>query len=565
MMNNNRTQLNEWSELDCDIVGFDELENKLDSQLEEQMADLEDLEKDREKIGNPDTIGEIVMNVVWEQFINQVGVVAGEDFIRENRGLTLDLRDSAHIQETKNFVKGKIAIHNHISREQLEYNYDRYKNKPHGEFRREYVNPGMNATLKRAGSLYNEGVETVTDIYTGRQIPTKTKLGDGSNNPKAAQREHVKSSSECYKNPSLQMSNSDENLAGIINDPENLQGYTTAERNNRKSDNSANEMEERDKNKHWNKADKRADEFIKNKEKEGEDRLKDEGRKTQKEEALRIGGKALRSVIMGLLASLVKDIIRKLISWFRTGNRKLNSFIDSVKEAIKSFFTNIKKHLKNAANTLATTIATAVIGPVVGMIKKAWIFLNQGYKSVKQAIDFLKNPSNKNMPLSIKMMEVGKIVIAGLTAGGAIILSEVIEKGLMTVPGFAFEIPFLGSLANLIGMFLGSIVSGLVGALALNMIDRLISIQLEKENDKQRIEKKNEIIKTQEQLIIVTENQAFNKKVQVGANIIQRHTDARKYLYDVKSSIKQQVDESNMLHNSTLKTNEEIDNLLENL
>lgn len=564
-MNNNRTQLNEWSELDCDIVGFDELENKLDSQLEEQMADLEDLEKDREKIGNPDTIGEIVMNVVWEQFINQVGVVAGEDFIRENRGLTLDLRDSAHIQETKNFVKGKIAIHNHISREQLEYNYDRYKNKPHGEFRREYVNPGMNATLKRAGSLYNEGVETVTDIYTGRQIPTKTKLGDGSNNPKAAQREHVKSSSECYKNPSLQMSNSDENLAGIINDPENLQGYTTAERNNRKSDNSANEMEERDKNKHWNKADKRADEFIKNKEKEGEDRLKDEGRKTQKEEALRIGGKALRSVIMGLLASLVKDIIRKLISWFRTGNRKLNSFIDSVKEAIKSFFTNIKKHLKNAANTLATTIATAVIGPVVGMIKKAWIFLNQGYKSVKQAIDFLKNPSNKNMPLSIKMMEVGKIVIAGLTAGGAIILSEVIEKGLMTVPGFAFEIPFLGSLANLIGMFLGSIVSGLVGALALNMIDRLISIQLEKENDKQRIEKKNEIIKTQEQLIIVTENQAFNKKVQVGANIIQRHTDARKYLYDVKSSIKQQVDESNMLHNSTLKTNEEIDNLLENL
>lgn len=564
-MNNNRTQLNEWSELDCDIVDFDTLENKLDSQLEEQMADLENLEKDREKIGNPDTIGEIVMNVVWEQFINQVGVVAGEDFIRENRGLTLDLRDSAHIQETKNFVKGKIAIHNHISREQLEYNYDRYKNKPHGEFRREYVNPGMNATLKRAGSLYNEGVETVTDIYTGRQIPTKTKLGDGSNNPKAAQREHVKSSSECYKNPSLQMSNSDENLAGIINDPENLQGYTTAERNNRKSDNSANEMEERDKNKHWNKADKRADEFIKNKEKEGENRLKDEGRKTQKEEALRIGGKALRSVIMGLLASLVKDIIRKLISWFRTGNRKLNSFIDSVKEAIKSFFTNIKKHLKNAANTLATTIATAVIGPVVGMIKKAWIFLNQGYKSVKQAIDFLKNPSNKNMPLSIKMMEVGKIVIAGLTAGGAIILSEVIEKGLMTVPGFAFEIPFLGSLANLIGMFLGSIVSGLVGALALNMIDRLISIQLEKENDKQRIEKINEIIKTQEQLIIVTENQAFNKKVQVGANIIQRHTDARKYLYDVKSSIKQQVDESNMLHNSTLKTNEEIDNLLENL
>ena len=105
------------------------------------------------------------------------------------------------------------------------------------------------------------------------------------------------------------------------------------------------------------------------------------------------------------------------------------------------------------------------------------------------------------MPLVSKLMEVGKIVIAGLTAGGAIILSEVIEKGLMTVAGFAFEIPFLGSLANLIGMFLGSIVSGLVGALALNMIDRLISIQLKKENDKQRIERKMRLLKLKSNLL----------------------------------------------------------------
>lgn len=111
----------------------------------------------------------------------------------------------------------------------------------------------MNASLPRAGKLEEQGIDTVTDIYTGRQIPTQTKLEDGSNNPLAAQREHVKASAELYKDPSLQMANSDEELAGIINNPENLQGYTTAERNNRKSDNSAADMEERDKNKHWEK------------------------------------------------------------------------------------------------------------------------------------------------------------------------------------------------------------------------------------------------------------------------------------------------------------------------
>ena len=530
-----------------------------------QITDLEGLENDREKIGDPNTLGETVMNVVWEQFINQAGVVAGEDFIRENRGLTLDLRDSAHIQTPDNFAKGKIAKHNHISREQLEQNYDRYKNKPHSKFRREYVNPGMDATLKRAGTLNNEGTKTVTDIYTGRQISTKTKLEDGSNNPTAAQREHVKPSAELYANPSLQMANSNEELANIINNPENLQGYTTAERNNRKSDNSADNMEEQDKTKHWEKANKRAEKYIKQKEKEGEDRLKAEGRKTQKEEAMRISGKALRSIVMGLLASLIKDVIHKLIAWFRSGKRKFSTFIDSIKESIKSFISNIKNHLLNAGNTFATTIATAIFGPVIGMIKKAWLFLKQGCKSVKQAIKFLKDPNNKNMPFSIKMMEVGKIVIVGLTTGGAIVLSEVIEKGLMTIPGFAFEIPLLGSLASLIGMFLGALVSGLIGALALKFIDRLISKRLKIENDKQQIAKKNEIIQTQEKIVVVAEVQVDKQKIQTAQNIMQRHFEAGGKFNDFKEKIKINTANSDKIHNSVTDTNNDIANLLNNL
>lgn len=564
-MNSNKIQFNEWAEIDCDAPDFDDLESKLESELIEQITDLEGLEKDREKIGNPNTLGETVMNVVWEQFINQVGVVAGEDFIKENRGLTLDLRDSAHIQTPDNFAKGKIAKHNHISREQLEQNYARYKNKPHSKFRKEYVNPGMDATLKRAGTLNNEGTNTVTDIYTGRQISTKTKLEDGSNNPTAAQREHVKSSAELYANPSLQMANSNEELANIINNPENLQGYTTAERNNRKSDNSADNMEERDKTKHWEKANKRAEDYIKRKEKEGEDRLKAEGRKTQKEEAMRISGKALRSIVMGLLASLIKDVIHKLIAWFRSGKHKLSTFIDSVKESIKSFISNIKNHLLNAGNTFATTIATAIFGPVIGMIKKAWIFFKQGCKSVKQAIKFLKDPNNKNMPFSIKMMEVGKIVIVGLTAGGAIVLSEVIEKGLMTIPGFAFEIPLLGSLASLIGMFLGALVSGLIGALALNIIDKLISKRLKIENDKQQIAKKNKIIQTQEKIVVIAEVQVDKQKIQTAQNIMQRHVEAGEKFNDFKKKININTTNSDKIHNSITDTNNDIANLLNNL
>ena len=48
------------------------------------------------------------------------------------------MRDEAHIQTAENFAAGKIATHNHISRESLEQSYDRYQNTSHKEFRKQY-------------------------------------------------------------------------------------------------------------------------------------------------------------------------------------------------------------------------------------------------------------------------------------------------------------------------------------------------------------------------------------------------------------------------------------------
>ena len=63
---------------------FDVLEEKLQSQLEEELADMQFLMEEKEKIGNPDNLGNVIMDVIWEQFLNQVAVTAGEDFIKEN-------------------------------------------------------------------------------------------------------------------------------------------------------------------------------------------------------------------------------------------------------------------------------------------------------------------------------------------------------------------------------------------------------------------------------------------------------------------------------------------------
>lgn len=536
-MNENKKQLEEWAELDTDSMDFDELESKLDSELEEQMADLDGLEDDREKIGNPDTIGHTVMNVVWEQFINQVGVIAGEDFIKENRNLTLDLRDSAHIQTTDNFAKGKIATHNDKIDYQQRYD-DWQANFQHDE--NGNVITHQTRSGKEEATLVN-GARNPFD--QGRPVGSVERGTDMDHTVSAGEIiRDAEANAHMTKDEQIAFANSDANLNEMDAGQNRSKGdkaMTDWLDNPNKNGQKPNEIfdisEEQDKKYREKDAEARA-EYEKQK-KEGEQRSIETGKQSQKEEAMRIGGKALRSVVMGLLASLIKDIIRKLISWFRSGNRKLSTFIDSVKEAIKSFVSNMKEHLLNAGNTPATTIATAIFGPVIGMIKKAWIFLKQGYKSVKEAIKFLKDPVNKNMPFSLKMMEVGKIVIVGLTAGGAIVLSEVIEKGLMTIPGFAFEIPLLGSLASLVGMFLGALVSGLIGALALNLIDRLIAKKLKRINTQQQIEKKNEILATQSQL-----NQVAAKKVEKTRNetitsIQDRHAEAADIMKESISKI----------------------------
>lgn len=552
-------------EFDAEDMDFAQLESQLEAEIDSQMEDLKVLEEEHDKIGNPATIGETVKNVVWEQFINQVGVIAGEDFIRENRGLTLDLRDSAHIQTTENFEKGKIATHN----DKIDYQkrYDdwqaNFQRNEDGSIKMERarITGEQQAKLKYGARQYLNGPSGSASMHNDHTISAAEIIRDSEANAHLSREEQHEfaTGSINYKplDSSANESKGDARMEDWLNHERN--GQRPAERFNINED----ELKKRD-------AEARAEyERIK---REGEKRSIETGKKSQREEAFRIGGKALRSVIMGLLASLVKDIIQKLVAWFRSGKRSLSTFIDSVKLAIKSFLSNMKTHLLNAGNTLITTIFTAIFGPVIGMIKKAWIFLKQGYKSVKEAIEFFKNPANKNMPFSIKMMEVGKIIVTGATAGGAILLGETIEKGLMTIPVFAFQIPLLGSLASLLGMFFGALISGLIGALALNLIDKMIAKKQRSINQSQQINKKNDIINSQEQILVVTAAQAANDKKDTAQNVMNRHQGANDIIEKSTSSVDENLNavndnekKSEEIQTRNTSALDEIDDILNNL
>lgn len=519
--------LNENENLNHDLeesFDFDELEEKLQSQLEEELADLEFLKDEKEKIGNIDNLGNVIKDVVWEQFLNQIAITAGEDFIKANNGLNLDLSNGAHIQTTDNFAEGKIANHN------TEINYEERFDDWQSNFQK------------------NEKGETITHkTRTGKDEATLVKgarkpFDDGrpaGSAEKHTDMDHTVPVSEIIRDPGanahmtkdeqIKFANSDSNLNEIDSSLNRSKGdksmtdWLDNENSNGQKPNEIFDISDETDKKLRQKDEEAREEYEKQK-KEGEKKSIEAGKKSQKKEAFRIGGKALRAVVMQLLADLVKEIIGKLVNWFKSAQKSLDTLLDKLKEAIHTFIGKMKTHLINAGNTVFSTVATAIVGPIFGTIKKVWMLLKQSSKALKDAINYIKSPENKGKPINYLILETGKIIIAGLTGAGAIILGEVIEKGLMSIPIFAVEIPLIGSMASILGIFFGAVVAGIIGAIAINFIQKRIEKSKKAENVELQVDKGNEVLNLQHQVLIVKEEK-FEKDKESFTNIIKERHD----------------------------------------
>ena len=558
---------------------FDKLEEKLQSQLEDDLADMQFLAEEKEKIGSPDNLGNVIMDVVWEQFLNQVAVTAGEDFIKENRDLYLDLRKEAHIQTTENFAEGKIATHN------TEINYqERYDDWQANFVKDENGNVVTHKT--------RSGKEEAT-LVKGAREPFDKDRPSGSAE-KHTDMDHTVSAAEIIRDPAanahmtkeeqIAFANSDANLNEMDSSLNRSKGdksmtewLDNPNANGQKPDEIFNISAEDDAKMRQKDAEAR-EEYEKQK-KEAEKKSIEAGKKSRKEEAFRIGGKALRAVLMQLLAELVREIIAKLVKWFKSAKKALDTLLDSLKEAIHSFIGKMKTHLINAGNTVFSTVATAIIGPIFGTIKKVWMMLKQGWSSLKNTVAYIKDPANKGKPIGRLLMEVGKIVIAGLTGAGVLLLGEAIEKGLMTIPVFAFEIPLLGSLANILGIFLGAVVAGIIGAIAINFLDKLIAKKQKEEVQAATIEKGNQVIAKQHQIQIVNEALLERDKENAQSNISGRHQEAASIMKDSYENIMEDfvedfsgtaytsvIDEEDVITNKEIdKASNDLDDLLDGL
>lgn len=517
-----------WGAIDFDDeeLSIDDLEASLETELELQLSDLSFLEEEKGKIGNTDNLGKVIMDEVWTQFGNQIGL----DITNET---LIQAYNREHPEEYS--VVAKAIMQD-----------EKYKQ-----------------AAKAMKQQQQNG--TLTDAYTGKTL----KITDKPN------LDHVTSRKALYENVRRRQANID--TKDLANKDENLAPTNESLNKSKKEMSNSSYVQERAKReaalKERNEAaHKKIDDTDKsNAEKriehekidkrlqdklDADDKLmldaeakatkainKDISVGVAKQTAKKAGKDALKTMAAAALFDLLKSIMNGLVRFFKEKHKSFKLFLTEVKESIKRFISHISSFVRTGASSVVGTVLIEIFGPVVSMFKKLASFIRQGVSSLIEAVGYLNAKENKNKPLSIKIMQVGKIVTAGLTASGAIIGGELIEKALLQLPVMAVEIPLIGSLANITGIFLASLFCGIVGAIVINRIDQYIAKQQKNDNLDRQIDKKNEILQIQENLINVKVRKLIDTKEHTVHSMTETREQAKDMIGEAMATIFREGDD----------------------
>ena len=522
-----------------------DLKSTLQVELNDILDQLSSIEEDREKLQNNQYLEEAIQDIIWDQVQNQLAVQIGEEFIKDNNGQKLDLRKDAHIQTTENFEKGKFASHNRELNYQERYDkwQDNFVRDNLGNIQTHTTRSGriVNTLTKEARRPFDKGRPTGSK-EKGTQMDHTVSAGeiirDAKTNAFMTKEEQIafaNSKANLYEIRSeINQAKGDQSTTELLDNP-NSKGQYAREVHNISS---KEERQLREKN---NEARAKYDQVRD----EAEKRAIQSGKKSRRKEALKVTGKALKAAVLQLLTEFLREIVKKFISWLGEREKNFGNFIAKVKEAITNFISNLSHHVLGVGQSMVTMLATSIIGPVVGTFMQVWTFIQQGWRSLTDAIDYLKNPENKNKSTSVKMLEIGKIIVAGVTAAGAIVLSSAIGATLLSIfPPLGVEIPLLGSLSGLIGTFMGATVAGIAGAFVLKLIDQMIVDKQIDELTNKKIDKYNDKLIVQDQMNAVGMALVQVDKMESLSQMEDRHHQAAEIMRDELSFLLEEKDKN---------------------
>ena len=499
-------------------LNYDELEELLEQQFTMEFSNLEKLELECKKISSPDKLGDVILDEIWDQFANQIGLDMTSDTLlkqyndKHPNGYTKE--EGAKIMKDKRYTDANNAMKERQKNGNLKDEYTGKTIKINEKANLDHVIPRK--------QIFENSWRKIADIETS-DLANKSENLAGTNES-LNKSKGAKSNSEYIKKREVREKNLKEQVERA-NKKIDKMDISDAEKRNLKAEN----------NKKLNdKLAANSDKMIKAEKSAKKAMYKPIAKKATFRMANKAGRDAIKAMFVAALFGMLKEIMNALVRFFKSKKRSFDTFLDEMKNALHSFFGKIRNFIKVGIDSFVGSIVGEIIGAFAQKLKKLPNLIKQLFGSIRESISYLSNPENQTHSTAIKIAHISKIITSGLVAVGALFLGEYFEKYLLPLPGMGFEIKFLGTIANILGMFLASLLTGILGAIMINRLDRFISRKLIEENQKKQADKKNELLRIQDIQIFVAEENVAVKRNDIFSKMAKNHQKLRELLGNVQ-------------------------------
>lgn len=517
-MENELLILNIEEATESENLNYDELEELLEQQFTMEFSNLEKLELECKEISSPDKLGDVILDEIWNQFANQIGLDMTSDTLlkqyndKHPNGYTKDIADK--IVKDKRYLDANKAMK---EKQKLGNLKDEYT----GRTLKINEKANLDHVVARK-QIFENSWRKIADIETA-DLANKSE-NYAATNESLNKSKGAKSNSEYIKEREVREKNLKEQVERA-NKKIDKKDISDAEKKNLKAENDKrlNDKLAAD-SKKMLKAEKTAKKAIN----------KDITKKASVRMANKAGKDAIKAMFVAALFGMLKEIMNALIRFFKSKKRSFNIFLDQMKNALHSFFRKIKDFIKVGVDSFVGSIVGEIIGAINQKLRRLPNMVKQVFGSIRESISYLSNPENQSHSTEIKIAHISKIITSGLAAVGAMFLGEILEKYLLTIPGMGFEIKFLGTLANVLGMFFASVLTGILAVIIINGLDQFISRKLIEENQKQQADKKNELLRIQDIQIFVAEENVAVKRNSILNKMAKNHKKLRELLDSIQ-------------------------------
>ena len=501
-------------------LNYDELEELLEQQFTMEFSNLEKLELECKEISSPDKLGDVILDEIWNQFANQIGLEMTSDTLLNQYN---DNKDRPK-EYTKNIGKDILEDKRYTAA-----NKAMKEKQKLGNLKDEYTGKTLKVNEKAnldhvvaRKQIFENPWRKIADIETA-DLANKSE-NFAATNESLNKSKGAKSNSEYIKNRELREKEL-RNQVQRANEKIDKMNISDAEKRNLKAENNKrlNDKLAAD-SKKMLKSEKTAKKAIN----------KDIAKKASVRMANKAGKDAVKAMFIAALFGMLKEIMNALVRYFKAKKQSFDTFIEEMKKALHSFFGKIKDFIKVGVDSFVGSIVGEIIGAFNQKLQKLPNLIKQLFGSIRESISYLSNPENQTHSTAIKIAHISKIITSALVGVGAMFLGEYFEKYLLTISGMQTLIPLLGTIANILGMFLASLLTGILGAVIINRLDQFISKKLIEENQKKQANKKNELLRIQDVQIFVAEQNVAVKRNDIFIKMAKNHQKLRELLGNVQ-------------------------------